>query len=298
MNQIPIFVFHVGNPSYLNLMIMQAQKSENVVHLLGDDSNKGICDNWASVEDYVPKDYLYFEKIFVQMSDYPLAFDLNCFKRFFVMREYMQRNSIKKMIFADSDLMIFSNLSDFYHKNICGASLSIPKRQDNYRWTAQAHSSFWTIEHLSDFLDFVQCEYVNHIDVLTEKYKYHLKNSVKGGVCDMTLLYLWSLNKDDILNTAIVNNGMTFDHCIGEASNYLDNEFKYNRILRIKAVGFDDVGVYCTTINGQRVHMHTLHCQGAAKPMMAHIYNKNLNTFGAYKDRYLEGFNRIARKQK
>ena len=299
MTQIPILVFHLGNPSYLNLMIKQAIKQGNIVHLIGDDSNRDICDNWSSADSYVPLDYFEFEKNFVQMSDYPLAFDLNCFKRFFIMREYMQKKNIDKMIFADSDLMIFTNLSEFYNRNVCGASLSIPKRQNKYRWTAQAHCSFWTIDYLSDFLDFVKNEYVNHIDVLTEKFKYHIKNSIKGGVCDMTLLYLWSEDKKGIYNTAPIQDSKCFDHCIGSADNYLDNEFEYNKILRLKKVGYDNDGPFCKTLQGEKVHMYTLHCQGSAKSLMPYIFDGNINSFRAYSNRYIQGLKRfIVKKRK
>lgn len=292
---IPVFVFHMGNPDYLQLMIKQAEKSGNTVFLLGDESNKHVCQNWYLAADYVPNEFETFLKVFVQLSDYPIDFDINCFKRFFIMKDFMMRNNIEKMFFADSDLLIFTNITEYFINKNYGASLSIPMRQNNFRWTAQGHSSFWTIEYLSDFLAFTIRMYSEKIDLLKEKYIYHIEHSLKGGVCDMTLLYLWSKEKDEIFNSAKIIAGTAFDHCIGSASNYKDDEYKFNKLLQAKIVKYEDDKPYCIS-NGQKIYMNTLHCQGSAKALMPYIIDGRLASYECYYMRYKKAFQRIVNR--
>lgn len=296
MENIPIFVFHIGNPPYLKTMIKCAE-TNNVVHLIGDKSNREVCSIWAEAEDYIPKLYYEFEKVFEQMSDYSLEFDLNCFKRFFIMYEYMKRNNIPKMMFADSDLMIFFNISEFYNNNPCSVSLSIPYRQDNYRWTAQAHCSLWTIESLKDFLIYTIDIYTSHKEKLKEKYQYHCEHSLKGGVCDMTLLYLWSQGRKDVFNICKVKDGAVFDHCIGQSSNYYDDEYKYNSVLRVKKVKFINGIPYSFTKDGNKVRMLALHCQGSSKTVMKDLADGKAYRMSTYINRYVDIAKRLLKRK-
>jgi hypothetical protein len=295
MDRTPVFVFHSGNPLYLQYTIKQAEKF-NIVHLLGDTSNKNVCEIWCESEKYVPSDYFEFEKSFVQMSDYPLDFDLNCFKRFFIMRDYMEKHNIQQMLFADSDLLLYVDVTEYYEKYKCKASLSIPNRQDNFRWTAQAHCSFWTLEYLTDFLRFTIDFYKNNIEILQDKYNYHITHSIRGGVCDMTLLYLWSCSKESILNICESIDGAVFDHCISDSGNYYDNEYKYNVVLQAKKVVFDEMVPYCEKTDGERTKMYALHCQGSAKALIPHLLDGNMGTLATYKERYEEVAKRLLKK--
>lgn len=295
MNKIPVFIFHKGNPEYLKYTIQQAQKY-NEVHLLGDISNKDLCDKWSLADNYIPDDYYEFENSFVQMSDYTLEFDLICFKRFFIMRDYMEKKNLSEMVFADSDLLLYINLTDFYERNRCKVSLSIPERQNNFRWTAQAHCSFWTLEYLADFLKFNIEIYKNNTEKLKKKYQYHKEHNIKGGVCDMTLLYLWSQDKEEVFNTSQIYDSSTFDHCLGSAGNYSDNEYRFNRILHLKKIIFSDGQPYFLTVSGERIRANILHCQGSAKALIPNLMCYKYNTFSAYRKRYIEVFKRILNK--
>ena len=295
MIKTPVFIFHLGNPEYLEQVICQAQKN-NEVHLLGDLSNKDICPIWDEAEKYIPADYYEFEKVFEQMSDYSLDFDLNCFKRFFIMREYMKKNNLSQMVFLDSDVLLYINMSEYYDKYKCNTALSIPERQSDFRWTAQAHCSFWTLEYLSDFIDFTMETYSGDKEKLREKYGHHVKNSIKGGVCDMTLLYLWSLTKDGIYNTCKITDDAVFDHCLGSAGNYYDNEYKYIKSLQSKKIVFKQDQPYLLTKSGKQIKANALHCQGAAKALIPFILNFKFRTFPTYMARYTEIAKRLLKK--
>lgn len=296
MNKIPVMVFHQGNPDYLKKTVELAEKNNNEVHLIGDASNKGVSRIWANADEYVPSDYEEFEKAFVQMSDYSLTFDLICFKRFFIMREYMLKNNIDEMVFADSDLLVYTDLSEFYKKHNCKASVSIPARQENYRWTAQAHCSYWTIEYLKSFLEFTLSTYKSNLSILEEKYDYHKANNVKGGVCDMTLLYLWSKDKPDILNTAIASENAVFDHVFARAENYKDSEYRFDKVLQSKKVEFEDKTPYFISEKGERVQALTIHCQGSAKSFIDGLSEYKYGNLSMYFGRYFEAAKRLLKR--
>ena len=112
----------------------------------------------------------------------------------------------------------------------------------------------------------------------------------------MTLLYLWSCSKDQILNVSLNLNGSTFDHCIGNSGNYFDGEYRFNKILQAKRVVFEGVTPYCLTVKGEKVKMLALHCQGSAKALIPHLVKGEMETFLTYRGRYKEIFGRILKK--
>lgn len=298
MNKIPVFVFHKGNPSYLKFVIKQAEKY-NEVHLLGDESNQKICKIWDKIENYIGENYLQFKKEFVQMSDYSLEFDLNCYKRFFVMYNYMISKNIDKMVFADSDLLIYTDFSIYFNNKNCSVALSIPYKQDNYRWTAQAQCSLWTRDALKNFLDYLLYTYKENLDKLKEKYNYHLSHNLKGGVCDMTLLYLWSKTyKGELYNIAPVVDNQIFDHNFGSSGNYYDNEYKFNKILRTKVVIFKSGYPYFINIKEKKlIKANVIHCQGSAKALIISLLKCKYGTLRQYMCRYTEMVHRFIKKK-
>lgn len=296
MDRIPVFVFHKGNPDYLKKMVDFAVISNNEIHLVGNDENKNVSAIWANADDYLSDSFYEFEKAFIQLSDYSYDFDMMCFKRFYIMLEYMKKNKLDEMIFADSDMLIFTDLTEFFRKNKCKVSLSIPKRQENFRWAAQASCSYWTIEYLEDFLLFVIDMYKNHIDVLKEKYAYHIANAAKGGVCDMTLLYLWSREKEGVLNTAMDVDGVVLDHVVGRSDNYLDNEYAFHKILKVKKVKFKNKKPYFIRDDGTEIMAATIHCQGSTKSLIDELINYRFASFRMLFDRYTQGAKRMISK--
>jgi len=139
--------------------------------------------------------------------------------------------------------------------------------------------------------------YSHHKERLKEKHRYHLANSIKGGVCDMTLLYLWSKGKENVFNTCKANDGEAFDHCIGQSSNYYDNEYKYNSILHVKKVKFLNGVPYCFTEKGDKVRMLVLHCQGSTKTVMNDLTDGKAYRVSTYFRRYIDIIRRLLKRK-
>ena len=284
---IPLIIVHEGAQEYLKLAIDSASKYNKKVFLIGDGSNKNFCDNWYSSELLKSELYLKFKSVYKHMSSNSYEFELLCFKRYFSLYEFVKKKEIKKFIMLDSDLLTYSNLSDkriIDFSNI-DLSLSICKNQENYRWSASPHCSFWKLETLEKFILYCIDVYENNIDVLEEKYKYHELNNIPGGICDMTLLYLFIKNNEfKFLNTAINSNGSVFDHKLSTTENYVNDEYCFNRILKMKRIIFKDGSPYFLTQDKEMIKAITLHAQGGSKKYMKSLYRCRNNKLYYYKE--------------
>ena len=103
---------------------------------------------------------------------------------------------------------------------------------------------------------------------LEEKLKWHIENKNPGGVCDMTIFYLYSVENIVFpLNKQI--NGAVFEQNINDSENFIRNEYKMEDGR--KMLHFEDGNFFGTTSNNERVRFRTLHCQGNAKGIMSEI---------------------------
>lgn len=104
---IPIIIVHRGANSYLKYVIKQAEKSGNLVYLLGDDSNRHMCKNWYSIYDYSSEKLKIFQDSYVHMSSLDKQFELFCFERHFYIYEFAIRNGFDDIVMMDSDVMLY-----------------------------------------------------------------------------------------------------------------------------------------------------------------------------------------------
>lgn len=175
----PLIFIHEGNQSYLKTAIRCAIDWHNDVILIGDKSNEAYCDNWVDANQLNLCEFEKFSKIYKHMSRNPYWFELICFKRYFMLYEYVKQNGLNEFILCDSDLLVFGDLSKFNYGRY-EAAFSYCEDQSNYRWAASPHCSFWTVNALRKFIDFVIETYKNNIATLQKKWSYHLHNNVGG----------------------------------------------------------------------------------------------------------------------
>ncbi len=133
---------------------------------------------------------------------------------------------IEKCYYTDSDVMLYDNLTTvFENYKEYDATYTLTESQENYRWAASACCSYWKRETLNKFCDFVLETYsTDKIKTLEEKWNYHQTNNILGGICDMTLLYLFS-REINFYSLSKVKNGKAFDHNICVSENYFPNEY-------------------------------------------------------------------------
>ena len=104
--------------------------------------------------------------------------------------------------------------------------------------------------------------------VCNEKYKHHIENNLKGGVCDMTMYYLIDkLNLIDVQNLMKpvqdkLGNSYIFVNNINLPEGYFGKQnFKFSR----KKVKIIEKKYIYDEINNQKVSIAGIHFQGTAK---------------------------------
>ncbi|HAT4257867.1 hypothetical protein P5F61_08150 [Clostridium perfringens] len=276
LNNIPIVFIHKGNQEYLKYAIKSAEKFNKNVFLLGDNSNKNLCRNFYNINNLKSEDFIEFKKVYKHMSTNSFEFELICFERYFILKEFMVKNNFNKVIMLDSDVLTFENYSNLGIEEY-DIVLSEPEYQDNYRWTSCPHFSYWTISTINRFLKFCILTYKNNLKILETKYEWHEANKKAGGICDMTLLYLFPKNDIKFLNASKEYRNGVFDYNINYSENYFKSEYKYNNLLRIKKIMCIKNKIYLKkSDNGKEIRVYCIHFQGGAKCMMKYIYKYNM----------------------
>ena len=276
-NSCIIFV-HSGEQKYFNYVLRQAKKTnkEKKIFVIGN----GFITNINGI-NYVDKNdfNISFSDIYMHLSSNDIAFELMCFERWFLIRDFMLMNKIDFVYACDSDLMIYDNLSLFESKfrNYSFGYCRV-KNQDNKRWSASAHFSFWNKEYICLFCKFLEEFYCTEKhQILLEKWQYHQNNELPGGVCDMTLLYLFSKDNNNVFfNLSESFDGNVCDDNINSCENYDRCEYKYDTIKNMKDIYFKNKKPYgFNEVLSKKVSFLTLHFQGGAKEMIEEFYYAN-----------------------
>jgi hypothetical protein len=265
---IPVLQFFRGNPPYLNLSLQQAQRFNQDVILIGDTSNQKIIRQHYPYTDYNQR-FQSFTQVYEHLSSNSADFETRCFQRFFVLHQWMAAHDQDKVFMIDSDLLLYANLTEFYEKYLQAheVALCIPKlknQETEYVWTASPHLSFWTRSAVESFTQFCLDIYIHHKDLLHQKYRYHQTMNQPGGICDMTLLYLWARDNPTVFNLLELKNGVAIDHNINSKDDLYENQYKLK--AGIKAIYFEQGLPHEQDTGNQFLGIHF---QGTAKPLMA-----------------------------
>lgn len=256
MNNIKHVFIHYGNiPEYLKIAMERSRKSGNEVVLIEEIKDKKI-----SMLDE-------FKKQFINMSTNSSDFELMCFLRWFVLLDYMKENNLDTCFYTDSDVLVYANINEKFKDKKQTYYSKLLGEEKNYGWCMSAHTSFWTIDTLEKFCLFCLDMYKNNISKLEEKYNYHKQNNIAGGICDMTLFYLFSLEHEigNICDSDIF--GGNFDHCVNISYGSYYGEYKCNGIKIIQNI--DGKLYFVKNKNDEKVLINSIHFQGGAKHLMS-----------------------------
>lgn len=261
---IPIFFVHKTNSSYLKYALKQARKfnPESPIYLLGDESNNkypfvthlNISDYSASADE--------FKRVYRHLSAAPFDYELFCFLRWFYIRDFIVKNNIESFIYLDSDVLVFSNLTQalepFKHLSIANVDVAMP-----------AFTYFGNSKVLIDF-----CEYMKNQYIIPE-YSHRLdleweaqKPRNWGGVCDMLIfLYYFRDFPENLGKLDVIKNNSTFDVYIREGKGY---EIEGDN----KKIKWKNKQPYCFHIETKQwIRFHGFHYQGHSKALMYKHYS-------------------------
>jgi len=170
-----------------------------------------------------------YKHLFMNDSSISQKHQAFCFQRWFVIRDFMRKRRLQRVFVCDSDTLLLGDVAtaDRYIKSP-EVAYSLPDDQANYRWSASAHFSFWSLRALEDFCGFIEYLYQNDIALLEEKMVYHRQHNKAGGICDMTALHLFDRIYPVTCITNVVD-GMTFDHQMNSGEGRFRGEYRLTK---------------------------------------------------------------------
>ena len=113
---IPIIVIHRGTPFYLYPVLKQMRlfNPDNRICLISD----GIPDGCDFVEYHDINDYwdssVEFDKIYLHLSSNPRDYEMFCFQRWFVIRDFVQKQGFEYFLCVDSDVLLYCDVNNLF----------------------------------------------------------------------------------------------------------------------------------------------------------------------------------------
>lgn len=262
---LPVIIVHKGNSDYLKYTIECSRNSGNHVVLIGDMSNSYYAE-WVNYKDYESELHQSFRAVYEHMSPNHMDYELISFDRHYYVYEYCRRNQIDRFFMSDSDELIYTELkADMFESY--DFVINIPERSNHLVVTAQSELSYWTLDALRQFLEYINKTYKYGKEKLREKWNY-LKNMGFGGVCDMTLLYMFSQETSlKFGNTQYMQEHGIFDPNVN-TSRVGDLTFEMDELLGIKKITEQDGKLYFRDTDGKLHRALTIQAQGRAKRYM------------------------------
>lgn len=117
---VPVVFIHRGDDDYLAFSLQQAKRSnpQSDVVLIGDASNGKYASE--SVHHCMIDRYFEsagrFAEVYKHQSGNAYDYELFCFQRWFVLKDFMKANGLERCCYLDSDIMLYANVNDpAYH---------------------------------------------------------------------------------------------------------------------------------------------------------------------------------------
>lgn len=271
---IPIVFFHIGEQDYFQSAINIASKKNKII-VIGNQTetfkNKNTNISFFDYKNFY-EGVDEFRIKYKHLHSGGIEMQVICYIRWFVIKNLIEKLNIDVFFHADSDLAVLVDVEQYYNKlGNPKLALSTQEYQDNFRFVASGHCSYFTKDSIKELCDFFIESYDENSEtykMLLKKYEWHKITGTGGGVCDMTQLYLYSLTQETMSLTRIYDDSC-FDDNINSPENYLKNEYKTENNL--KKILFKDNEFYFENIEGKIIKTNSIHCQGQSKRILQKI---------------------------
>ena len=163
----------------------------------------------------------------------------------------------------------------------CDAAFCIPEQTfSELRWVANLGVSFFTAEALTDMLNFFIDEFKNNKEELSLKWEKHKRENLPGGICEMSLAYLWAYKTKYRVENIAKLQGNEEKWCINNSlmrtQGYYKDEYSMDKstgILKLRYVNKN--GMKLPELFNKREHMwvsaKALHFHGNSKKLMCYV---------------------------
>lgn len=268
--RIPVIVVHKGNQKYLKNCILCAEEHGNDVILIGDAKNSAMCDKWISHDKCDSELFEEFQKHYIHMSSNSEFFELICFQRYFYVYQYMSTHRLDECVMIDSDALVFEKVTGALIPEGVQMASCWYEVQKEYQWSVCPHFTYWTKEGLLDFLHFCIETYRDDEKrrPLEGKYKFHQDNHSAGGICDMTLLYLWMKQTTLPVENFSKRTGRVVDYNINEPRIDTVTYEMWDRYGMKRILFENGVPHFVRAEDGKKVPVVMIHAWGGSKKFM------------------------------
>ncbi len=255
-----VVIIHQGTQRYAQIALEQARRAGNDAIMVGFDDASPLADT--------------FEHQYQHMCTNSREFELLCFRRYFVIQKLLRDLNLDGIFHIDSDILLFEDLRAFEAKYLkpdgvaCG--MHMPASQPHFRCSYGPQTSYWTRGAIDDFCDFLVAAYKNIPALMADKWAWHRQSGASGGICDMSLLYLWAQGQKNIMNFSAALDGAVFDLNINSAENLTPDEYE-TRLSKKKIIFRDGQPYGRVRKTGKLVRFRALHFQGHIKGQMEHV---------------------------
>ena len=262
---IPVILIHLGNDDYLQYSIGKALERNEVI-LIGNDNPNISNENFSfqNISDYISDDYNLFIQNYKHLSTNSHNFELFCFLRWFILKEFMFRRNIEVSFYIDSDVLLYVDVNDEYHKF------------SQYDFTllhrTAAVSSFINKVGIENFCNFLNRTYsmknTYNFEKIESHYHIRQKYGLGGGVCDMTLLEFFHYYPDTgggpgkVGEMMSIIDGSTYDHNINSEDQYFD----FSGIKKVQMI--EGIPYVMSKKLNKLIKFNSLHFNSGAKSLM------------------------------
>lgn len=283
---LPIIMIHRGYASYLITTLTQVKASnpKSDIILLGDTSNQFLNfirhENLDNYYDEAQR----FEQVYADkhMSHNSYSYELLCFQRWFIIKKFMKINKIEKCVYLDSDIMVYTNLSDEQ------------KKYEKFEYVFPIFSSFIKFEGIEKI-----CNHL--IDFYTDKSLFEILKSLReqklrqakeqnidrgkvSGISDMTLLTLFRQRNSDKVGAVPNDKVGPAPTKVSSECDVIDSMYDTNINASngfemrngIKRVYWMDRQPFCRHLElDKKIKFNSLHFQGVAKKYIHDYFTGN-----------------------
>ena len=277
LSYIPIVFIHTGYCSYLEYTLRQAKHTnpESEIILLGDDANDRFpFITHVNIKDFSSK-ASEFAKIYKHYSTNPYNYELFCFQRWFILEEYIKTNQQNLILVCDSDVLLYSNITDTYYNSYNEKPDIIPIMAQNFK-TISLGMSYLKTKYISSINLFINDIFQDKkaLKKLKELWKKEIQNNTIGAISDMTIVKLfYEKNKATLLFASLnqIRTNSAFDNNINTTHCFEQNEYKTK--LGIKKITWKNNIPFCyNLLKKEYIKLNCLHMQGPAKYLIARFY--------------------------
>ena len=282
----PVLIFiHRGYSDYMEFSLRQAVAAnpDSEIVLLGDEFSPDIAGvKRVMISDYETAALAGFRRNYRHMSYQLEVFERVCFERWLIIAEYIRREGICKVFVADTDVMIYADLSELSRRFASTIKCGLTEREDGISDKAvehkpvSGHSSYWTRQAIFEFETLLTRLYVEPElrTLLENRWAEYSKTHIYGGITDMDALGLFrrSLGNDEFINTSTMPGcDGVFDVALCLSEGAVADQYQMRGLIK-RLEWRNGLPYGIERIPGAPVRFYTLHYQGRYKAFMPRFY--------------------------